>query len=100
MLNITPRGMSGGYRKYLSKIVPRLAAHPQVQALLVGTPESMDFSESRAAAPTLEWLPLECTLSTFARGIDRAARKVIERFSPDVLFLPTARYWSLDGIPV
>jgi len=100
MLNITSGGMSGGYRKYLLKIVPRLAAHPQVQALLVGMPESVDFSQLRGAVPALEWLPLKCTLFTVAREIDRCARKVIERFSPDVLFLPTARYWSLDSIPV
>jgi glycosyltransferase involved in cell wall biosynthesis len=100
MLNITSGGMSGGYRKYLLKVVPRLAAHPQVQALLVGMPESVDFSELRDTAAGLQWLPLKCSLFTVVRQIDRRAGKVIERFSPDVLFLPTARYWSLDGVPV
>ncbi len=100
MLNITAGGMSGGYKNYLLKIVPRLAAHPQVQALMVGAPESVDFSALRGAVPAVEWLPLKCTLFTVAREIDRRARKVIERFSPDVLFLPTACYWPLDGIPV
>ena len=36
MLNITSRGMSGGYRTYLSRLVPLLATQPQTQALLVG----------------------------------------------------------------
>jgi glycosyltransferase involved in cell wall biosynthesis len=100
MLNITSGGMSGGYRNYLLKIVPRLMAHPYVQALLVGMPESVDFSQLRGAVPALEWLPLKCSLFTVAREIDRSARKAVEKFSPDVLFIPTARHWSLDGVPV
>jgi glycosyltransferase involved in cell wall biosynthesis len=100
MLNITSGGMSGGYRSYLLKMVPRLAAHPQVEALLVGMPESLDFSELRNAVPRAEWLPLKSSLLTIAREMDGTARKAVERFSPDVLFIPTARHWSFDGVPV
>jgi len=100
MLNITSGGMSGGYRNYLMNLVPRLARHPGVQALLVAVPETIGFSKLQDATPDVQWLTLKCSLSTLGREVDRRARGEIARFKPDVIFVPTARHWSLDGIPL
>lgn len=100
MLNITSGGMSGGYKSYLANIVPRLAAHPEVTALLVGMPQSVEFSRPRAGAAAVQWLPLKCTRLTFGRELDGTARRTVEGFAPDVFFVPTARSWSWNGTPV
>lgn len=100
MLNITSGNMCWGYRNYLARLVPRLVAHPDVKALLVGMPQDIDISHWQNAAPSVRWLPLRCTLSSRGREIGRAQKRVIEEFSPNVLFVPTARYWSFDGVPV
>lgn len=100
MLNITSGGMSGGYKTYLSNLVPRLAVHPEIEALLVGTPESVDCSEWRKRAPSAAWLPLKSTLCARGREVGPKAREAIGNFAPDVIFIPTARYFTLDDTPV
>jgi len=100
MLNITAGGMSGGYRTYLSRLVPRLADHPEVEALLVGVPETIDIAAWRESAPSVQWLPLRCNLAARGRELGPEARREIERFAPDVLFVPTARHFAWNGTPV
>jgi len=100
MLNLTSGGMSGGYRTYLSHLVPRLANHPDVDAMLVGAPQSLDISPWQRAAPSVQWLPLKCSLLNRGGEISRVQKRVIKGFAPDVLFIPTARYWRIDGVPV
>ena len=92
--------MSGGYRTYLSRLVPLLAAHPQIEALLVGMPETMDVAEWREGASSVQWLSLRCGLAARGREAGREARTAIDRFAPDVIFIPTSRHFALDGIPV
>lgn len=100
ILNITSGGMSGGYRTYLSRLVPLLAEHPQVEALLVGMPEMIDIAEWRESLPSVQWLLLRCSLAARGREVEPEARKAIERFSPDVIFIPTARHFARNGTPV
>ena len=99
MLNITSGGMSFGYKKYLENIIPRLAKHPKVTALLVGMPETIDFSNLQKDNPSVEWVRLRATI-IIGREIDAKTKKKIEQFAPDVIFIPTARFWSPNRIPV
>lgn len=92
--------MSGGYRTYLSHLVPLLVGHPQVEALLVGMPQTIDTSEWQRTAPSAQWLSLRCSLRARGREVSREARKAIGGFSPDVVFIPTARHFALNGTPV
>ncbi len=100
MLNITSGGMSGGYKTYLSRLVPLLARHQQVEALLVGMPEKVDIGEWKDRAPSVQWLPLRCAVTTKGREVSRNTRETIEQFSPDVFFIPTSRYFAMNGTPV
>lgn len=100
MLNVTAGGMSGGYRTYLSRLVPRLVGHADVEALLVGMPETIDVSEWRERAPSVQWVSLRCALVTRGREVGPEARKAIEQFSPDVVFVPTTRHFAWNGTPV
>ncbi len=100
MMNITAGGMSGGYRTYLSRLVPRLAGHPEVEALLVGVPQTVEIDEWRQRSPSVQWVPLRCTLAARGREVGPEARKAMEQFSPDVLFVPTTRHFAWNGTPV
>ncbi len=100
ILNITSGDMCWGYRNYLKSLVPRLAAHSEVEALLVGLPQTVGVADWGGRIPSAQWLTLNCTLLARGREVGRKARREIEKFSPDVIFIPTARYWRLDGVPV
>ena len=98
MLNITSGGMSGGYRKYLDRVIPRLASHPKVSALLVGMPETIDFSKWEKEFSSVKWLALKPTIWP-VREIGSETKKRIKEFAPDVVFIPTARFWRMNGVP-
>jgi glycosyltransferase involved in cell wall biosynthesis len=66
VVNLTSGGFSGGYRKYLDRLVPLLREDPRVSALEVYGPGS--------------------------------SRHQVSQLSPDVVFIPTAR-WSNFGPP-
>lgn len=42
IINLTGGGMSGGYRKYLKDILPRMAASNIVEEILCATPSTID----------------------------------------------------------
>src|SRR5262245_46517428 len=84
VVNLTGGGFSGGYRKYLSRLMPLLAADPRVESLTVFVP--------KGAAVRIE------------QGIDvrplQGVRGEIGVVKPDVVFVPTARYVDVGAIPV
>jgi glycosyltransferase involved in cell wall biosynthesis len=92
VVNLTSGGMSGGYRKYLSRLMPLLANDSRVSDLSVFVPE--------AAARDMDCRTDVWTFQT-KDTIGRATliRGVIDR-RPDVVFVPTARYARFENIPV
>ncbi len=98
MINMTGGGMSGGYRAYLSNILPRLAGHPQVEAVLCLAPVTL---------PIRDWLPVlpsvtfgSCAPFRFGRHHpDASLRRLVKQFSPDVIFAPVERYLHFTGVP-
>lgn len=99
MLNITAGGISGGYRKYLENILVRLACDPRVSALLVAIPKTVDFSWSHKEFPFIQWLDLNPSRLSITE-LDLRTRRKIKEFGPDVIFIPTARSWKMESIPV
>jgi len=94
VVNLTNGGMSGGYRKYLREVLPRLAASTAVTRLDMLSPaNTVPLDLSRPATTHTEW----------ARGDRwqgfREARRVLLALRPDVVFIPTARWVSTDGLP-
>ena len=43
--NITGGGMSGGYKKYLQNVLPRLAVYSDVEAILCASPKSIKVQD-------------------------------------------------------
>ena len=45
IINITGGGMSGGYKKYLQNVLPKLAVHSDVEAILCASPKSINVQD-------------------------------------------------------
>jgi glycosyltransferase involved in cell wall biosynthesis len=90
VLNLTAGGFSGGYRKYLRAVVPRLRADSRVEALHLLVPDAARASLSEALGEA-EAFPAAEARSGFA-----SARRAVEQLRPDVVFVPTAR--ALGGL--
>lgn len=99
IINFTAGGMSGGYRKYLLNIIPRMADHPEVKALLCLSPAKLQISSWFNQLPNVEFISCR-PYSIFRRDLDSEARASLERFSPDIIFMPIERYISSGKTPV
>lgn len=99
LLNLTSGGISGGYRKYLVEMLPRLDAHPGIEAMLVASPAGVSLDE---------WVPsLHKTVLKPCRPFrvlhhvpDRDLANDLDLFKPDVLFVPIARFVRYRHLPV
>lgn len=96
LLNITAGGMSGGYKKYLSRIIPGLLSHSKVSKLLVSLPKGLSLSVTDIKNEKLQWLFCEKKNPSS----DRKMKKCITDFNPDVVFIPTGRGCSIKGVPL
>jgi glycosyltransferase involved in cell wall biosynthesis len=81
--------MSGGYRKYLKELVPRLKGRPEISWLGVAVPSSVELPEVDedlvARWPAGRYL-----------GVRRWLQDWTASVRPDVVFIPTARWLPFD----
>lgn len=81
------KGLSGGYRKYLSRLVPLLGADRRIAELTVFVaPAARRLLDPQI--PVRDW------------PSGPAFKREIDRIKPDVLFVPTARHVRLGRTPV
>ena len=99
IINLTSGGMSGGYKKYLLNILPRIAANPEVEAVLCASPHSIAVQSWFKQLPNLRFTSCR-TFRLFRRGLGSALKKNMEEFSPDVVFVPLERYLRFKNVPV
>jgi glycosyltransferase involved in cell wall biosynthesis len=88
IVNLTSGGMSGGYRKYLRELIPRMRADTSVSELMTLGPEGM------RSVVDWHWPPGDAR-----RGRPALSRALIS-WQPDVVFVPTARMLARTGCPV
>lgn len=91
--NLTSGGLSGGYRKYLTRLTPLLAADPRISQLTVFVPGSAPAGID----PDIDvrsWAPHDA-----GRGYASLVRDV-DALAPDVVFVPTARHAPFTSVPV
>jgi glycosyltransferase involved in cell wall biosynthesis len=91
--NLTSGGLSGGYRKYLVRLMPLMANDPRVTHLAVFLPARAP-AEIDAAIDVRFWSP-----GGAGQGLAGLARE-IAAVAPDVVFVPTARYVHFRATPV
>lgn len=99
IVNITGGGMSGGYRKYLCNIIPRMAVHPEVEAILCVSPNTLNIEGWLGSIPNVEFIGCK-PLRLISHKIDSELKIHLEKFSPDVIFIPTERCFHFNKIPV
>lgn len=87
MVNLTSGGLSGGYRKYITEIVPGLRADRRIDELVVINPP--------AQSHLADW----SWPTTDPRRGYRATKQYIADFNADVVFIPTSRLLKVRGIP-
>jgi glycosyltransferase involved in cell wall biosynthesis len=92
VVNLTSGGLSGGYVKYLRSLVPLLAADPRVDRVEVGLPPRVR-ADLIPGVRTFTW-----DANDALRGY-RDLRARIARLGPDVVFIPTARWFDAGGTP-
>jgi len=99
ILNITGGGMSGGYRKYLQNIIPRMAVHPEVEAILCASPKSINVQDWVEPLSNVKFV--DCQPFRFLRNAtDCGLKQHLEKFSPNVIFIPLERFFRFGNIPV
>lgn len=101
IVNLTGGGFSGGYTKYLKNMLPRLAEHHDVDALLCVSPEGNDVSAWFAKPPDADYSTSNhLTLRHLAHIPDKKLAECLKGFSPDVIFMPVERYIKFAKVPV
>ena len=99
VVNLTGGGMSGGYQKYLCNVLPRMAKHEDVEAILCASPESIGVQDWFDPMPNVGFVSCKPFRFLFSRP-DVALWERLERFSPDVIFVPVERKFSFKSVPV
>ena len=92
VVNISGGTFSGGYRKYLLKLIPLLLEKEEISALRVYVPEKTQMD----ADPSVihYW-----KASRFQIGYP-SIKKDLDQFKPDLIFVPTARKFRYKNVPV
>lgn len=99
ILNLTGGGVSGGYKRYLSTMLPRLAASPQISEILCASPSS--FGVEKWAPATAKVKFTACEPFRFMRHApDPGLKRALDEFRPDLIFVPIERHLRYRNVPV
>lgn len=99
IINMTNGGISGGYKKYLLNILPRLASDSNIESLLCISPRSLRLASWFGSINNVEFVdcsPLDFIKHRFGRKL----KQKLEQFSPDLVFIPVARSGDFGDVPV
>jgi len=99
VINKTGGGMSGGYRKYLRNVIPRMANHEDVVAILCASPESIGVSGWFDSMPNIRCVSCKPFRFMFPHR-DIEMLRELEMFAPDVIFAPVERFFRFKNVPV
>ncbi len=101
IVNITAGGLSGGYKRYLQNMLPRLVNYENLESLLCIVPDKIDISSWFNNLPNIKYGYYDnLSLSILLNMPDKKMKKCLKEFSPDLIFIPTDRYIWFNGIPV
>ena len=99
IINMAAGGISGGYCKYLCNVLPEMAKHDGVGAVLCATPDSIGFQDR--SDPMLNVKFIDCKHSRFLfLHRDAELLRELQEFLPDALFVPVERGIRLKNVPV
>jgi len=99
IINLTGGGISGGYKKYLRNILPRMAKNSEIENILCATPSSIDIQSWFRLLPKVKFITCQPFKRMFYRP-DNELEESLKRFSPDIIFMPVARYFKYNRVPI
>lgn len=99
ILNLTGGGISGGYKKYLVRLLPLLEKRLRNGKIFCAAPENIHLKDWFGALPSTRFALCE-PFSPFPWKKDPALAEKLKGFSPDVIFVPLERYFSYPGAPL
>ncbi|HCI56040.1 MAG TPA: hypothetical protein DFI01_08970 [Bacteroidales bacterium] len=95
ILSMTLGGMSGGYRKYMDNILPLLISNPIIHGVEIYIPERSAAYITNKNNCDIKLIKSHDIYSGYSN-----LKKRIMKLHPDVVFIPTAQWIDLDGIPI
>ena len=99
LINPTGGGISGGYKNYLTNILPLIAADGRVESLLCVSPASLRVPEWLPRIKNLQFA--DCPpFRIFDLSLGRELHRILSSFDPDVILVPTARVVRFRDVPV
>ena len=99
IINLTGGGMSGGYKKYLCNVIPKMAVHPEVEAILCVSSIALNVEGWLGSIPNVEFIGCQ-PMGLINHSINSELKLYLEKFSPDVIFIPVERYFHFNKIPI
>jgi len=99
IVNLTCGGMSGGYRKYLRNIIPRVASNPAIEAVLCASPKSPNVQDWFEPISNVDFVTCR-PFRPLRRSSDLQLQMHLERFLPGVIFVPVERSFRFREVPV
>lgn len=98
IINLTAGGISGGYKKYLQNIIPRMSKHPEVEAIFCASPKTLNVQDWLKSLTNVEFA--NCSPFRFMHhNPDSKLKMQLKKFAPDIIFVPLERYFKYDGVP-
>ena len=91
--------MSGGYKKYLCNVIPRMAKHDDVEAILCAMPNAIGASDWINPLPNVRLVECKPFRFLFPHR-DVELLRELGRFFPDVIFVPVERSFRFKNVPV
>jgi len=91
--------MSGGYRKYLCNLIPRMASNSAVEVVLCALPQSLNIQDWFEPISNVNFVTCR-PFSPLRRSSDSQLHMHLESFSPDVIFVPIERSFRFREVPV
>jgi len=98
IVNLTGGGISGGYKKYLLNIIPRIANHIGVESILCASSQNLKVHEWVEQYENVKFV--NCLPFRLFSYNDIALLQELEKFSPEVIFIPMERYLGFKNVPV
>lgn len=99
IINLTGGGMSGGYKKYLINVLPRIASNQRVEAVLCVSPESLQVKSWFKDLSNVTFVSCD-SFRLIRFELDSEIKRHLDEFSPSVILVPLERFFRYKEVPV
>jgi len=99
LLNITAGGISGGYKNYLDNLLPIITKNKNISELFIVIPKIISFQHLKQCITSdIDFNKEKFVFIQYKRL--RQIKSIITKISPDIIYIPTARYIKIRNIPI